>query len=146
MLRYLLHRVTAKVADKEARHCHHGELECLQTAQASGRQRGAGIVAVGDFLQPLGEVRGQIRRREPGRDEAVEHHQRGVHGYNYSDFPLWDILLGTFRNPKTWEGETGFDQPADSRYGAMLAFADVNAPIMGENSFGQGTARATQVV
>ncbi len=73
------------------------------------------------------------------------HHQRGLHGYNYSDFPLWDILFGTFRNPKTWQGETGFDAPADSRYGAMLAFADVNAPAMGKNSFGQEAAKVMTV-
>lgn len=53
------------------------------------------------------------------------HHQRGHHRDNYSDFPLWDILFGSFRNPQTWEGETGFDEPADTRYGAMLAFVDV---------------------
>lgn len=65
------------------------------------------------------------------------HHQRGLHRYNYSDLPLWDVVLGTFRNPVSWEGETGFDPPADRRYAAMLAFADVNAPIIGERSFGQ---------
>lgn len=65
------------------------------------------------------------------------HHQRGLHRYNYSDLPLWDVVFGTFRNPATWEGETGFDPPADQRYGAMLAFVDVNAPIIGEHSFGQ---------
>lgn len=65
------------------------------------------------------------------------HHQRGVHAYNYSDFPLWDMIFGTYRNPAAWEGETGFDPPADLRYGAMLAFADVNAPVIGERSFGQ---------
>jgi len=70
------------------------------------------------------------------------HHQRGLHRYNYSDFPLWDIVFGTFRNPRTWEGQTGFDEPADGRYGAMLAFVDVNAPVIGANSFGQAPARA----
>ncbi len=65
------------------------------------------------------------------------HHQRGLHRYNYSDLPLWDVVFGTFRNPKSWEGETGFDEPADRRYGAMLAFVDVNAPLIGEQSFGQ---------
>lgn len=69
------------------------------------------------------------------------HHQRGLHRDNYSDFPLWDILFGTFHNPKTWEGETGFDEPAASRYGAMLAFVDVNAPIIGVDSFGQAPER-----
>ncbi len=64
-------------------------------------------------------------------------HQHGLHRDNYSDFPLWDMLFGSFQNPKTWEGETGFDVPADQQYGAMLSFADVNAPMMGANSFGQ---------
>ena len=36
----------------------------------------------------------------------------------------------------TWQGETGFDEPADHRYGAMLAFVDVNAPLIGNRSFG----------
>ncbi len=66
------------------------------------------------------------------------HHQRGVHDYNYSDFPLWDTLFGTFNNPTSWQGETGFDPPADTRYGPMLAFVDVNTPVIGPNSFGQG--------
>ena len=65
------------------------------------------------------------------------HHQRGVHRYNYSDLPLWDLVFGTFRNPASWEGETGFDEPADRRYAAMLAFIDVNAQAMGAGSFGQ---------
>lgn len=65
------------------------------------------------------------------------HHERGLHRYNYSDLPLWDIVFGTFRNPAKWEGETGFDEPADSRYGAMLAFVDVNAPLIGTQSLGQ---------
>jgi sterol desaturase/sphingolipid hydroxylase (fatty acid hydroxylase superfamily) len=65
------------------------------------------------------------------------HHERGLHRYNYSDFPLWDIVFGTFRNPATWQGETGFDEPADRRYASMLAFVDVNAPLIGKRSFGQ---------
>ena len=30
------------------------------------------------------------------------HHKRGVHEGNYSDLPIWDILFGTFRNPKDY--------------------------------------------
>ena len=67
------------------------------------------------------------------------HHERGLHRYNYSDFPLWDMVFGTFRNPATWQGETGFDEPADRRYAAMMAFVDVNAPLIGDRSFGQAT-------
>jgi sterol desaturase/sphingolipid hydroxylase (fatty acid hydroxylase superfamily) len=64
------------------------------------------------------------------------HHRKGVHYYNYADFPLWDMLFGTFRNPKRYIGECGFEEPADSRFGAMLAFADVNAPLYGAGSRG----------
>lgn len=64
------------------------------------------------------------------------HHRRGVHAYNYGDLPLWDILLGTFRNPREFNGECGFEAPADGRLGAMLAFADVNAPLYGSGSLG----------
>ena len=56
------------------------------------------------------------------------HHELGVHGRNYSDFPLWDMLMGTFVNPDTFEGEVGFAGDGSSRIGAMLIFRDVNAP------------------
>jgi sterol desaturase/sphingolipid hydroxylase (fatty acid hydroxylase superfamily) len=55
------------------------------------------------------------------------HHQRDVHAYNYGDFPLWDILLGTFKNPAQFgEEDVGFAEPADRRLGAMLLFRDVS--------------------
>jgi sterol desaturase/sphingolipid hydroxylase (fatty acid hydroxylase superfamily) len=64
------------------------------------------------------------------------HHRRGYHTYNFSDFPLWDILIGSFRNPRVFNGEVGFDAPADGRVAAMLAFRDVNAPLYGPDSRG----------
>ena len=64
------------------------------------------------------------------------HHRKGVHYYNYADFPVWDMLFGTFRNPTNYIGECGFEDPADRRIGAMLAFADVNAPLYGPGSLG----------
>jgi len=36
------------------------------------------------------------------------HHERGVHARNYSDLPLWDMVFGTFHNPKSFDGEVGF--------------------------------------
>ncbi len=48
------------------------------------------------------------------------HHERGVHAFNYSDLPLWDMLFGTFRNPRRWKGEAGFYEGASNRIGAML--------------------------
>ncbi|HVZ02974.1 MAG TPA: sterol desaturase family protein [Dongiaceae bacterium] len=68
------------------------------------------------------------------------HHQRDVHAWNYGDLPVWDMLLGTYRNPETFAGEVGFDAPAARRVGAMLAFVDVNRPISGPNSLGRKTA------
>jgi sterol desaturase/sphingolipid hydroxylase (fatty acid hydroxylase superfamily) len=75
------------------------------------------------------------------RPEAhCEHHRLGVHASNYGDFPLWDLLLGTWRNPPTFEGRCGFEAPADRRLGAMLAFDDVNRPLYGPANRGIGTA------
>jgi sterol desaturase/sphingolipid hydroxylase (fatty acid hydroxylase superfamily) len=70
------------------------------------------------------------------------HHRRGMHTFNFSDFPLWDILLGSFRNPREFRGEVGFDAPADGRVGAMLLFRDVNAPLYGPDSRGISPANA----
>jgi sterol desaturase/sphingolipid hydroxylase (fatty acid hydroxylase superfamily) len=64
------------------------------------------------------------------------HHRKGVHYYNFGDLPLWDILLGTFRNPREFNGECGFEEPGDRRMGAMLAFADANASLYGPGSRG----------
>lgn len=55
------------------------------------------------------------------------HHAKGVHGFNYSDLPLFDIILGTFKNPKEFASETGFYNGASSRIGDMLLFKDINS-------------------
>lgn len=65
------------------------------------------------------------------------HHERGVHARNYADLPVWDILAGSFFNPKDFAPETGFDAPADGRLLSMLAFQDVNAPAAGPGTIGQ---------
>lgn len=65
------------------------------------------------------------------------HHQRDVHAWNYGDLPIWDMLLGTYRNPASFAGEVGFDAPASERLGAMLAFVDVNRPAAGPDSLGR---------
>ena len=56
------------------------------------------------------------------------HHLRGVHAYNYSDLPLWDVVFGTFRNPYTFDGEVGFWNGASSKIGDMLLARDVSRP------------------
>ena len=64
------------------------------------------------------------------------HHRRGFHACNYSDLPVWDMLWGTFRNPKQYLGEVGFEREAATRIGAMLLGRDVNAADLGPASRG----------
>jgi len=56
------------------------------------------------------------------------HHARGVHYGNFSDLPLFDILFGTFHNPRDFVVETGFYQGASRRIAEMLRFRDVSLP------------------
>jgi sterol desaturase/sphingolipid hydroxylase (fatty acid hydroxylase superfamily) len=56
------------------------------------------------------------------------HHGKGLHRYNYSDLPIFDILFGTFRNPETYQMETGFYPGASARILDMLRFRDVSEP------------------
>ena len=48
------------------------------------------------------------------------HHRRGEHRYNYCDLPLWDMMFGTFRNPRDCDFEAGFHDGASKKIGAML--------------------------
>jgi hypothetical protein len=50
------------------------------------------------------------------------------------------MLFGTFRNPAKYMGECGFEAGADRKLGAMLAFADVNAPLYGPGNLGAKAA------
>jgi len=56
------------------------------------------------------------------------HHQEGVHSYNFADLPLWDMLFGTFRNPRQWQARCGFGPEREHRLFDMLAGVDVNRP------------------
>jgi len=61
------------------------------------------------------------------RPEAhTVHHAKGIHAYNYSDISLFDIIFGTFNNPKRYEHETGFYNGASKRVWDMLTFKDIN--------------------
>ena len=56
------------------------------------------------------------------------HHARGIHRYNYSDLSVFDMLFGTFRNPRDHRAETGFYHGASSRVAEMLTFRNVHEP------------------
>ena len=53
------------------------------------------------------------------------HHGRGIHQFNYSDLPLFDILFGTFRNPKDFVTESGFYDGASAKVPQILVFKDI---------------------
>jgi sterol desaturase/sphingolipid hydroxylase (fatty acid hydroxylase superfamily) len=57
------------------------------------------------------------------------HHARGIHNYNFADLPVFDILFGTFRNPRSFEHETGFYDGASDKIGDMLLFRDLNNTV-----------------
>ena len=60
-------------------------------------------------------------------ESHLVHHQRGLHAFNYGDLPLWDMLFGTFRNPREWREECGFGEDREQRLGDLLTGRDVNA-------------------
>lgn len=48
------------------------------------------------------------------------HHQRGVHRCNYSDLPCWDLLFGTYANPKKIDVMVGFPDQGEKNLKALL--------------------------
>jgi len=55
------------------------------------------------------------------------HHRRNkrIHCPNYSDFPLWDILGGTFENPNKMDDDTGFSPEFETKRIDMIFLKDV---------------------
>ncbi len=49
------------------------------------------------------------------------HHQQGLHHYNYSDLPIWDMMFGTFKNPVTINNLTGFPDNNEEKIWALLS-------------------------
>jgi sterol desaturase/sphingolipid hydroxylase (fatty acid hydroxylase superfamily) len=48
------------------------------------------------------------------------HHERGRHTGNFSDLPLWDMLFGTFHNPREEQFKCGFGGDRELQLGRML--------------------------
>jgi sterol desaturase/sphingolipid hydroxylase (fatty acid hydroxylase superfamily) len=57
------------------------------------------------------------------------HHQEGLHRHNYADLPVFDMMFGTFLNPKGWAGRCGFGDERSNRLGEMLAGRDVTREV-----------------
>lgn len=54
------------------------------------------------------------------------HHRAGWHRSNFSDLPFWDILFGTFENPRERDFTCGFDVEREQRIGDMLVGRDLH--------------------
>jgi sterol desaturase/sphingolipid hydroxylase (fatty acid hydroxylase superfamily) len=72
-------------------------------------------------------------------ESHTHHHATSIHKSNYSDLPLFDIVFGTFYNPKEFEHETGFYNGASERIGEMLLWKDVTIPRKNANTKKQKT-------
>lgn len=56
------------------------------------------------------------------------HHQLGKHYNNFADLPLWDMIFGTYYNPKNEDVPCGFKPEREAKFSQMLLFQDVNLP------------------
>lgn len=54
------------------------------------------------------------------------HHRHEVHKNNYGDITWWDMLFGTYENPKEWSHTCGFDAEKEEKLLAMLMYQDVH--------------------
>jgi sterol desaturase/sphingolipid hydroxylase (fatty acid hydroxylase superfamily) len=61
-------------------------------------------------------------------EQHAIHHERGIHGFNYANLPLWDLVWGTFKNPRTWQGDVGFYAGSSSPTARMLMGHDISQP------------------
>jgi sterol desaturase/sphingolipid hydroxylase (fatty acid hydroxylase superfamily) len=54
------------------------------------------------------------------------HHQHQRHKNNYGDIVWWDMLFGTYENPKEFLYTCGFDDEKEQQLGDMLLYKDVH--------------------
>ena len=54
------------------------------------------------------------------------HHQHDRHKNNYGDITWWDMLFGTYENPKEWVHTCGFEPDKEEMLAQMLAYRDVH--------------------
>lgn len=54
------------------------------------------------------------------------HHEYNKHTNNYGDIVWWDMLFGTYENPKEFKTSCGFDNGKEQRLVDMLRFKDVH--------------------
>ncbi len=57
------------------------------------------------------------------------HHEYNKHTNNYGDIVWWDMLFGTYENPKAFNATCGFDNDKELLLFDMLKFKDVHSAI-----------------
>jgi sterol desaturase/sphingolipid hydroxylase (fatty acid hydroxylase superfamily) len=55
------------------------------------------------------------------------HHAFGRHRNNYGDIVWWDMLFGTYENPRTFSGTCGYEDFREQQLVPMLLYRDVHA-------------------
>lgn len=78
-------------------------------------------------------------------EEHILHHQRGVHAGNYSDWPVWDKVFGTYRLPVEERVQVGYERAGFWEQIKMLAFIDVNAEAYGNRASIESSADVSGV-
>ncbi len=53
------------------------------------------------------------------------HHKMDWHRQNYADLPVWDMLFGTFHNPRRFAERCGFADLGERRIGELLRGIDI---------------------
>lgn len=54
------------------------------------------------------------------------HHEHNKHTNNYGDIVWWDMLFGTYDNPREFKSTCGFDNEKEQKLLDMLKFKDVH--------------------
>jgi sterol desaturase/sphingolipid hydroxylase (fatty acid hydroxylase superfamily) len=60
------------------------------------------------------------------------HHARDRHDCNFADLPIWDMLFGTFENPRTDVAVCGFEDAEERRWRDLLLARPVGRRADGE--------------
>ena len=55
------------------------------------------------------------------------HHKYRHHTQNFADLPIWDMVFGTYHNPREKIHRCGYDADREDRFEDMLAFRNVNS-------------------
>jgi hypothetical protein len=70
------------------------------------------------------------------------HHQVNRHKNNYGDIVWWDMLFGTYENPKDFASSCGFTDHGEERLSEMLACKDIH---LTKKAAGAGLAKTSAV-